>query len=58
MARVSRISEERLAALYDSEGGEKSMLARVIRELIDEIRVLRDELAQVGSRESMARPDS
>ncbi len=39
----SGLTEERLASLYDAEGfgSEKTMQAKVIRELIDEIRVLR-----------------
>ncbi len=43
-----RSPQERLTLLYDAEGfgGEKTMRARVIRELIDEIRVLRSELLQ------------
>jgi hypothetical protein len=38
-------ADERLAALYDGEGmgGVRTMRARVIRELIDEIRRLRAE---------------
>jgi hypothetical protein len=45
---VTRLTDERLAALYDGEGmgGERSMRARVIRELIDEIRRLRAEAAR------------
>ena len=47
---VARLTEERLAALYDGEGmgGERTMRARVIRELIDEIRRLRAEAAHRG----------
>lgn len=47
MARVSRLPEARLEGLYDAAdfGGEKTMRARVIRELIDEIRALRRDLA-------------
>lgn len=39
------MSEDRLRALYDGQGfgGENTMRARVIRELIDEIRSLRAE---------------
>jgi hypothetical protein len=46
MERVSRLPETRLASLYDAGdfGGEKTMRAKVIRELIDEIRALRREL--------------
>jgi hypothetical protein len=45
---VSRLTEERLESLYDADGfgGEKTMRARVIRELIDEIRTLRAEQSQ------------
>lgn len=44
--RRSSLPDERLASLYDADGfgGEKTMRAKVIRELIDEIRALRDEL--------------
>lgn len=46
MARASRITDERLASLYEADGfgGEKTMRAKVIRELIDEIRALRQAL--------------
>jgi hypothetical protein len=46
VARRSSFSDERLASLYESDGfgGEKTMRAKVIRELIDEIRALRREL--------------
>jgi hypothetical protein len=42
---VTRLTDERLASLYDGEGmgGERTARARVIRELIDEIRRLRAE---------------
>jgi len=48
MAHASGLTEERLTSLYEGEGfgGEKTMRAKVIRELIDEIRVLRSELRQ------------
>ena len=48
MRHASGLPEERLALLYNGEGfgGEQTMRARVIRELIDEIRVLRSELLQ------------
>jgi hypothetical protein len=48
MAHPSGLTEQRLASLYDAEGfgGERTMRAKVIRELIDEIRVLRYELLQ------------
>jgi hypothetical protein len=50
MARVSRLPETRLKSLYDAAdfGGEKTMRARVIRELIDEIRTLRQDLARTS----------
>lgn len=43
---MSRLTDERLASLYEADafGGEKTMRAKVIRELIDEIRTLRREL--------------
>ena len=51
MARSSNLTDERLAALYVGEGfgGNNTMRAKVIRELIDEIRALRTELAAAGS---------
>lgn len=50
MPRVSRLTDERLDSLYDADGfgGEKTMRARVIRELIDEIRTLRAEQSQAA----------
>lgn len=47
MRRQSGLPDERLASLYEAEGfgGEKTMRAKVIRELIDEIRALRNELS-------------
>ena len=44
--RVSPLTDSRLDSLYVSDGfgGEKTMRAKVIRELIDEIRALRQEL--------------
>lgn len=46
LERRTSLPEVRLASLYDADGfgGEKTMRAKVIRELIDEIRALRDEL--------------
>lgn len=43
---MAQLTETRLALLYDGEGfgGETTMRARVIRELIDEVRRLRSEL--------------
>lgn len=45
MPRVSALTETRLDALYQADGfgGEKTLRAKVIRELIDEIRALREE---------------
>ena len=47
--RSSKLTESRLECLYtaDGFGGEKTMRALVIRELIDEIRALRNEIAAV-----------
>lgn len=52
--------EERLASLYDSDGfgGEKTMRAKVIRELIDEIRLLRRELAQAWGQAPTSSPET
>ena len=52
------MTEARLSSLYESDGfgGEKTMRAKVIRELIDEIR-LRRELAQAEGREPVSRPE-
>ena len=52
VARVSALTNSRLESLYVSEGfgGEKTMRAKVIRELIDEIRVLRRELGEIERR--------
>ena len=46
VGRTSSLTEERLRLIYEGEGfgGEKTMRAKVIRELIDEIRALRQEL--------------
>jgi hypothetical protein len=46
------LTESRLDSLYGAEGfgGEKTMRAKVIRELIDEIRALRRELADAAHR--------
>lgn len=56
MPRQSSLTDERLTSLYDADGfgGEKTMRAKVIRELIDEIRTLRSELGQVIGRSSVA----
>jgi hypothetical protein len=54
MQRRSSLPEERLASLYDADGfgGEKTMRAKVIRELIDEIRALRHEITSRSSPEA------
>jgi hypothetical protein len=46
VTRVSTLTDSRLDSLYGAEGfgGEMTMRAKVIRELIDEIRALRREL--------------
>ena len=56
--RVSGLTDERLNSLYDADGfgGEKTMRAKVIRELIDEIRELRRELVTGPSAPDPARP--
>jgi hypothetical protein len=50
--RASRLTNERLNLLYTGKvsGGETTMRAAVIRELIDEIRALRIELHQLRAR--------
>jgi hypothetical protein len=52
VARVSTLTDSRLDSLYGAEGfgGEKTMRAKVIRELIDEIRTLRRELADATAK--------
>ena len=52
MAHSSSLTDERLDALYVGEGfgGNTTMRAKVIRELIDEIRALRAELSRAGDR--------
>ena len=49
---MSKLTDERLDLLYNADdfGAEKTMRARVIRELIDEIRLLRDEARADESR--------
>lgn len=46
-----KLPEARLASLYDAPefGGETTMRAKVVRELIDEIRRLRQEVQQRGA---------
>lgn len=52
MRRPSPLTDERLQSLYDADGfgGEKTMRAKVIRELIDEIKALRIELTEMQRR--------
>jgi hypothetical protein len=54
MSRTSSLTDARLDLLYGSTGfgGETTMRAKVIRELIDEIRALRRELQEAATRES------
>lgn len=56
--RVSGLTDERLNSLYDADGfgGEKTMRAKVIRELIDEIRELRRELVTGPTTPDPSRP--
>jgi hypothetical protein len=48
MAHSTSLTEDRLNALYVGEGfgGNNTLRGKVIRELIDEIRMLRAELAE------------
>ena len=54
MAHSTSLTDDRLDALYVGEGfgGNNTMRAKVIRELIDEIRSLRAELADSDGAES------
>lgn len=58
MRRASSLTDERLASLYEADGfgGEKTMRAKVIRELIDEIRTQRQELEHLHA--ARARPST
>lgn len=58
MQRASSLTESRLDALYDAEGfgGDKTMRAKVFRELIDEIRALRRELHELVDRPASPPP--
>lgn len=53
------MTEARLSSLYEAEGlgGETTMRAKVIRELIDEIRTLRREMAEAGVQKPVSRPE-
>ncbi len=57
MARPSNLTAARLDLLYEADGfgGEKTMRAKVVRELIDEIRALRLELPDVADEHSTRR---
>ena len=60
MAKASSLPDGRLQLIYEGEGlgGEKTMRAKVIRELVDEIRALRQDLQHtVGSRTDVKSPD-
>ena len=54
VAHSTSLTDDRLAALYVGEGfgGDNTMRAKVIRELVDEIRSLRAELADSDGAES------
>jgi hypothetical protein len=54
MAHSTSLTDDRLTTLYVGEGfgGNNTMRAKVIRELIDEIRALRAELADSDGAES------
>lgn len=58
MGRVSSLTSSRLDSLYEGDGfgGEKTMRAKVIRELIDEIRTLRRELTELGGQDAESHP--
>jgi hypothetical protein len=57
MVRATRCTG-RLDSLYRSErfGGEQTIRAKVIRELIDEIRLLRRQLAEIDVRPDRSEP--
>jgi hypothetical protein len=58
MARESSLTEQRLRLIYTGEGfgGDNTLRAKVIRELIDEIHALREELRGVGSTAQSSAP--
>jgi hypothetical protein len=58
VARPSSLTAARLDLLYEADGfgGEKTMRAKVVRELIDEIRALRGELREVAGERSPPAP--
>ncbi|MEY2420020.1 MAG: hypothetical protein QOI95_87 [Acidimicrobiaceae bacterium] len=55
--RVSTLPDSRLDSLYEADGfgGEKTMRAKVVRELIEEIRLLRRELEEATRRHPASR---
>jgi hypothetical protein len=57
VAHPSGLTDERLGSLYDAEGfgGERTMRAKVIHELIDEIRLPRFELLRAEARPEVRR---
>lgn len=58
VGRVSSLTSSRLDSLYEADGfgGEMTMRAKVIRELIDEIRALRRELTEFGGQDGESQP--
>ena len=59
MAQSSRLTEARLESLYNSTGSaaKRNLRARVIRELIDEIRTMRAQI-DAGDHAPPVRPTS
>jgi len=57
VARPSNLTAARLDLLYEADGfgGETTMRAKVVRELIDEIRALRRELDEAAGGRSTPR---
>jgi len=49
VGQATKLTDARLASLYSGEGfgGDNTMRAKAIRELIDEIRTLRAEIGQI-----------
>jgi hypothetical protein len=60
MAHSSALTNDRLDLLYHGEGfgGDTTLRAKVVRELIDEIRTLRNELAAIVSPPTGTEPGS
>jgi hypothetical protein len=59
MAKPTKLPEARLASLYEAPGfgGETTQRAKVIRELIDEIRRLRVEVDEPGPGSGVSRTE-